>query len=112
MTVQGTQKLSTIEDVFALRSPAAVREHLDAHPGIAELLSRVPEHARRRFGADVRFVLDMRQDRDGSGPPELFAYIVTSLSADEAWDRMVELEETWWFDVVGDEKVYLHVEFA
>ncbi len=112
MTVQGTQNLSTIEDVFALRSPAAVREHLDAHPEIADLLSRVPEHARRHFGTDVRLVLDMRPDRDGSGPPELFAYIVTSLSGKEAWHRMCELEEGWWFDAVGDLPVNIDVEFV
>ena len=103
---------SAIERCFELRSGGAVREFLLAHPGLPELLLQVPERVRERFGSDARIVLDMRPDREGFEPPELFACVVTDLPPEEAWDRMWELDREWWIDAAGDKPVNLHVEFA
>lgn len=109
---EAVDRLSGVEEHYELRTPAAVREYLTARPELLGLLCQVPAQARRYFGADSRFVLDVCPDREGSGPPALFAYIVTPLSADEAWPRLLRLEEDWWLDAAGDAPVNLHVEFA
>ncbi len=112
-TVTGkTTELSAIEKRFELRSAGAVREFLLSRPELPELLLQVPEHVERRFGPDARLVLDLRPDREGFEPPELFACVVTDLPPEEAWDRMWELDREWWIDAAGDEPVNLHVEFA
>ena len=112
-TVTGKRsRLSAIERCFELRPAGAVREFLLAHPGLPELLLQVPEHVARRFGPSARLVLDVRPDREGFEPPELFACVVTGLPPEEAWERMWELDREWWIDAAGDRPVNLHVAFA
>ena len=112
-TVTGKRTgLSAIEERFELRSEGEVREYLRSRPELLDLLLQVPEHIGRRFGPDVRLALDIRPDREGFEPPELFATVVTDLPPEEAWERMWELDREWWIDAAGDKPVNLHVEFA
>lgn len=104
--------LSAVERRFELRSAVAVREFLLSRSELLDLLLQVPEHIVRLFGPDARLVLDLRPDREGFEPPELFACVVTGLPPEEAWSRMWELDREWWIDAAGDEPVNLHVEFA
>lgn len=104
--------LRAIERAFELRSAVAVRECLRSRPELLDLLLQVPEHVREHFGPDVRLVLDMRPDREGFEPPELFACVVTDMPAEEAWDRMFRLDREWWIDAADEKPVNLHVEFA
>ena len=105
-------ELAAIERSFELKSSDAVREFLVSRPELLDLLLQIPEHIARRFGPDARLVLDLRPDREGFEPPELFACVVTGLPPEEAWGRMWELDREWWIDAAGEEPVNLHVEFA
>ncbi len=101
-----------LEDAYEMRTEAAARAYLRARPGLCRALGQLPEQARRYFGDDVRLALEVCPDREGSGPPELYAHIVTALPVQDAWDKMLELEEDWWLDAAGEEPVTLHVELA
>ncbi len=101
-----------LEDAYEIRTEAEARAYLGARPALLEVLGQLPEQARRHFGDGVRLALEVCPDREGSGPPELYAHIVTALSVDDAWDRMLALEEDWWLDAAGEEPVTLHVELA
>ena len=101
-----------LEDAYEMRTETEARAYLRARPALREVLGQLPEQARRHFGDGVRLALEVCPDREGSGPPELYAHIVTALPVDDAWDRMLALEEDWWLDAAGEEPVTLHVEFA
>lgn len=104
--------LSNLKECYELRTPAAVHEYLRTKPVLADVLCRLPEQSRRHFGSGSRLALEVCPDREGSGPPELYAHVVTTLPPEEAWDRLLALEEDWWLDAVGDGPVNLHVELA
>ncbi len=106
-----TRFLEGIIKRFNIRSATAVLKYLETHLKLLPVLKKLPEMATRYFESVSEIALDLRPDVDGSGPPELFVYIVTGHSAREAWERLREMEESWWYDVVGNETVNLHVEF-
>ena len=103
--------LSALAEMFEWRTPPAVREFLLEHPQVRQFLHTVPRQVERFFGKS-RMILDVCEDPGESAPPDLFVYIVTRLSAAEAWERMRELDEQWLDEAEKDYPVHLNVEFA
>jgi hypothetical protein len=97
---------------YEFRNAAEVREYVREWPGLVGVLEELPGQARQRFGADTSLALEVCPDREGEGPPLLYAHVITLLSADEAWDRLLSLEQEWWLDATESMPVNLHVEFA
>ncbi len=107
-------RVRELEEVFEFRSPEAIAEYLGSRSTLSQvdLLLEVSARAKSYFGPECRFVLDLRTDREGDGPPELFAYVVTGMPASEAWNAMCQMETGWWLEAARGEPVNLHVEFA
>ena len=76
------------------------------------VLEELPGQARQRFGGETRLALEVCPDYEGDEPPLLYAHVVTILSAVDAWDRLLLLEQEWWLDATESMSVNLHVEFA
>lgn len=97
---------------YELRTAEAVCEYLRDAPDLVSVLEELPGQARQRFGADTSLALEVCPDREGDGPPLLYAHVITLGSADEAWDHLLSLEQGWWLGATEDMPVNLHVEFA
>lgn len=97
---------------YELRTAEAVCEYLRDSPDLVSVLEELPGQTRSRFGSETRLALEVCPDYEGDEPPLLYAHVVTMLSAEDAWDRLLLLEQEWWLDATESMSVNLHVEFA
>lgn len=105
-------ELRELEGLYEFRGGKAVSRFLTEHQDVLSLLKKIPEIAENYFQSIEKMVIDLRADPKGASHPQLFVYIVTNHDAEEAWKRLREIEDEWWFEAVGEAMVNLHVEFA
>jgi len=74
-----------------------VQSFLDHHPSLHSVLNQARWQIYRYFGS-VPVSLDIQTYHDESSNEELVVYIHTSLTVDEAMDRLDSLLEEWWID--------------
>ena len=99
---------------YEFRDDAAVRVYLANNSSLYKLLEEAHERIRKYFGPDARVVLDAIKDSEMDENERLFAFIQTSLSADDALDHLDELYEQWWLDRLStvQPKMSIDVEFV
>jgi hypothetical protein len=76
----------------------------DTHPGLIEVLMEAWPYLSKHFGPHPMVSLEVVHDPTSPDVDQLFAYIHTSLAADEALDKLDELDEEWFLsraDKVG-----------
>lgn len=94
-----------LEEVYPFRNTEAVRRFLGAHPHLIEIILEAYPYLVKHFGPNPQVMLEVVRDPEAERPEQLFAYILTSLDADEALDRLDRLDEEWFLDQsdrVGD----------
>jgi hypothetical protein len=91
-------RLRQLGEFYSFRDALAIRGFLRAHPQLTEVLLEAHAHLQECFGPDPQVALEVVSDPEAEGPDELFAYILTSLPADEALARLDRLDEEWFLD--------------
>jgi hypothetical protein len=92
------QCLHQLEEIYSLRDAATVRRFLHTCPQLVEVLLEAHGYLQEYFGPDPQVVLEVVSDPEAESVDELFAYILTSLPADEALARLDRLDEEWFLD--------------
>jgi len=93
-----SSRLRRLGEFYSFRDMPPVRRFLRAHPQLTEVLLEAHAHLQKCFGPDPQVALEVVSDPEAEGPDELFAYILTSLPADEALARLDRLDEEWFLD--------------
>jgi len=93
-----SSRLRRLGEFYSFRDALAIRGFLRAHPQLTEVLLEAHAHLQECFGPDPQVALEVVSDPEAEGPDELFAYILTSLPADEALVRLDRLDEEWFLD--------------
>lgn len=96
--VEQGEKLSRIKRIYGFREEAEAARFLRMHPALIDLLLEAPPHFERYFGPNPQVVLEVVVDPEASDSEELFANICTSLPAEEALERLDQLDEGWFLD--------------
>ncbi len=87
---------------------------MHAYPQLVEVLLEAHVYLQKYFGPDPRVTLEVVSDPEVEGMDELFAYIVTTLSVDEALARLDRLDEEWFLDQIDrvDGRFNFNLEFV
>jgi len=107
-------EISQLEAIYEFLNPFEVRGYFLDYPFLIELLFEAFPEIERFFGRNPRVVLKVVKDPDIEGEEQLFAYIHTALSAEEALNRMDRLDEEWFLDKIDytEGKFNLNIEFV
>ncbi len=100
-----SSRLRQLGEFYSFRDALAVRRFLRAHPQLTEVLLEAHAYLEKHFGPDPQVALGVVSDPEAVGWDQLFAYILTPLSVDEAQARLDRLDEEWFLDQldqVGD----------
>lgn len=110
-TPQGIQR-GRIEGLFFAENWGEVGIFLDRHPYLGELLFEVHTQIQTYFPTS-EIGLEVIVDPESLSEEHLTAYIHTSLSPEEAADRLDQFNEEWWFDAFyqGQEKLFINLAF-
>ena len=103
----------SLEQLYSFRRQAEVLQFLEAHPFLVPLLVEAHSKIGDYFGSNPEVALEVVTDPEAIDDHELFAFIRTSLPADEAHDRLDRLGEEWWLDAMerAQGKLCIDMEF-
>jgi len=109
-----SHRFRRLEEIYSFRDAEAVRRFLHAYPQLVEVLLEAHVYLQKYFGPDPRVTLEVVSDPEVEGMDELFAYIVTTLSVDEALARLDRLDEEWFLDQIDrvDGRFNFNLEFV
>lgn len=96
--------MSNLRKRYAFRDEVEVRDFLEAHQFLIQVLLRADREIRKIFGAASRLVLRVVPDPEGEGEGELFLFIQTEWHPQVARALLHELRRTWWLDAMLDAK--------
>lgn len=107
-------EIRQLEMIYEFRNSLEIVDYLKTYPFLIELLVEAFPEIERFFGRNPRVVLKLVKDPDIEGEEQLFAYIHTTLSAEEALNRMNRLDEEWFLTQIHrtEEKFNLNIEFV
>lgn len=91
-------QLHKLEEMYSFRDAPEVQRFLCTHPHLIDVLLEAQPYLEKYFGSDPEVVLEVVNDRETSSWQQLFAYIRTSLSPDEAMAQLDKLDEAWFLD--------------
>jgi len=92
--------LREIARLYEMAEPPAIEAFLGAHPVVVELLLEAWRHIDSCFAPAPQVRLELVQDPEDDAEPELFAYIRTSLSVEEALAKLRQFDDEWFLDRV------------
>jgi hypothetical protein len=91
-------QLHQLEEIYSRRQLAAVRRFLRTHPQLVDILLEAYVYLQRHFGPDPQVVLEVVSDPEVEDWDELFAYILTSLPADQTLAQLDRFDQEWFLD--------------
>lgn len=94
---------------YFFKDEAAVRDFLDTHRFLIQVLFRADREIRRVFGPAPRLVLRVVADPEGEGEPELFLFIQTERHPESARALLNELYRKWWLDAMLDARGEMNI---
>lgn len=94
----GDARFRKIQDLYTFRNEAAIRKFLSKNAALMNVLIEAYPHVVRYFGDQSRIVLERVKDPEIQDADQLVAYVMTSLSVDEALERLNRLDEEWFLE--------------
>lgn len=106
-------ELQQLQEFYIFREPALIRQFLRTHEPLIEVLFEAWPHLHQYFGPDLQVALEVVSDPEVENWDELFAYILTPFSSDEALARLNRFDQDWFLDQLSqvDGKLNFDVEF-
>lgn len=107
-------EIRLVERLYTLRRHAKVSQFLEKFPFLVTLLVEAYSKFGNYFGPYPRVFLEVVTDPEALDDHELFALIYTSLTPDEALDRLDWFDREWWLDAShkAQGKICIDVEFS
>jgi hypothetical protein len=106
--------ISELSSLYEFRDDQAVESFLEENAFLGSLLFLTHKRAREYFGPGVRLAVKVIKDPEVGEDRRLFVLIPTEMHPDEALDRLDELYDDWWLDVLSkaDHKMSIDVEYV
>ena len=103
-----------LEKLYTYRRPNEVKGYIKAYPFLVPLLVEAHDKIREYFEPQSEVVLEVVTDPEADDERELFAFIQTNCTPEEALDRLNRLDQEWWLDASlrSEEKLCIHTEFV
>lgn len=107
------REVTLLSRLYNIRGESEVFKFLEDKPSIISLVLEAHERIRDYFGSSTELVLEVITDPEATEDYELVIFVRTSLSPDDAFRMLEQLDEEWWLDASEDtnEKLCIHVEF-
>lgn len=86
---------------YSVRDPGRIEDFVHQRPLITKVLADAIDELPKYFGPQPDVVLERVIDPEFEEDDQLFAYIRTSLSADDALKRLERLDEDWFLAKIG-----------
>jgi len=102
------------EKFFSFRNVTAVIRFLNEYPFLIDLLREAYTAIEQSFGPDPQIELEVVADPEVPGFVEMFGYIVTELTPEEAGERLQQFDRKWFLKQLPHVKGLLNfdVEFV
>lgn len=106
-------EIRLVERLYAFRRHAKVSQFLEKFPFLARILVEAYGKFGNYFEPYPQVFLEIVTDPEAPDDHELFALIYTSLTPDEALDRLDRFDRDWWLDAsrTSQGKLCIDVEF-
>jgi len=106
-------EIQLLEQVYTFRGHGEVSRFLERYPFLVPLLLEAYSKFWNYFGPHPRVFLEVVTDPEAPDDRELFALVCTSLTPDEALDRLDQFDRDWWLDAsyTAQGKLCIDVEF-
>jgi hypothetical protein len=103
----------SLERLYTFRRRAEVSQFLEKHPFLVPLLLEAYSEFGNYFGPYPQVFLEVVTDPEAADDRQLFAFISTRLSPDEALDRLEQFDKSWWLSALdrAEGNLCIHVEF-
>jgi len=88
----------SLERLYTFRRRAEVSRFLERHPFLVPLLLEAYSEMRNYFGLYPQVFLEVVSDPEVQGLVELFGYIVTRLTPEEAGRRLHRFDRDWFLN--------------
>lgn len=95
-------QIDEIAPSFLWRQSEPIHQFLEIHRHLLPVLREVAYYVRHIFGQDAVIELDLMTDHEGMEIPTLFAYIVTTISLEQAFQLLDRLDELWYLSLPED----------
>jgi hypothetical protein len=89
--------LSILKKAYNIPNSADVAVFLDKHPGLADFVLEAAKHIRKYFPYE-KLSLEVVSDPEMGEDEELFSYILTSLSVEDALQKLNNFDEQWFLN--------------
>ena len=105
---------SELSSLYEFRDDQAVESFLEENAFLGGLLFITHKRVREYFGPGVRLDVKVVKDPEVGEDRRLFVLIRTEMHPDEALDRLDELYDDWWLDVLSEanHKMSIDVEYV
>lgn len=105
--------LGALEQLYIFRRRSELIEFLVDNSFLLPLLQEAYEQIRNYFGKSAQAVLEVVTDPEVAEEQELVLFVRITLSPEEAFERLKQLDEGWWLDasVNAQGRLCIHVEF-
>jgi hypothetical protein len=87
--------LQSLDQLYTSRRPEEVSQFLNTHPFLIPLLVEAHDRIGDYFGPQPQVVLEVVTDPEVDGLVEMFGYIVTPLTPEEAGKRLRQFDREW-----------------
>ena len=88
-------RINSLEKLFSFRNVTAIIRFLDKHPFLIDLLQEAYTAIEQSFGPGPQIELEIVADPEVPGLVEMFGYIITGLTPDEAGERLQQFDRKW-----------------
>ncbi len=107
------REVQMLEQLYVFRKRMEVLRFLDVHPFLVPLLLEAYAKIGKYFEPYHQVFLEVISDPEATNDRQLFAFIGTRLSPDEALDSLECFDEEWWLDSLDEAqgKLCIDVEF-
>jgi hypothetical protein len=106
-------EILSLEQLYTFRGRLEVQRFLEEYPVLAPLLLEAYGKIGSYFGPYPEVALEVVTDPEAADDRQLFAFIGTCLSPDEALDRLEQFDKSWWLSALdrAEGNLCIHVEF-
>ena len=93
-----TTRVNKLEALYSFRNASAVRQFLEAHPNLIELLLEAYRYLQKHFGSIPQIVLELVTYPDETAYDELVAWIQSEDRVPEGLEKLEKFEDEWFLD--------------
>lgn len=103
-------EIEWLEQLFNFKMPEEVFRFIEVRPFLVPLLCEAHQKIKEYFDRNPSVSLEISTDPEADGEGQLFVYIHTFLSPDEALAKLDKLDWDWWLEAMDRSRGYLCID--